>query len=535
MVGWTANHRGLILSIVIGLGAALRVFYATGVPLSGDESVGLLQATGQATGYRQRLPHSAVAVSEIKKFVSYSGDFSAKDVLSSLRYAGMHPPLYYLGLHYVLKYLGNEPMVLRGVSIVFSLLSVVLVYRLGRAVYGETAGLYGALLLAVSMYGVMYGVMVRPYPLAMFLSLLSSLQAYELITAGPVSLGRGKLWLYAATVSAGLYTIYHFVFVFLFQLVLLAAAKPRDKKALSVVAVVAAVVAAAYLAWIPSLLDQLKVIAAGEYYFHGKSSLLYFADYIVRINFGRQAGSGLWTAAMAVMATAVYATVSAGCWFSLRDKNQRLFVFSLAVYLVFYWLADRLLGMQTLTVGKLHFFVIPAMFILLSAGLQHFTGRYRIRTICLTVCAGLLLAKSAAAGYLKPEFDGPTYVRPFSNSINGHLKQNPKALVIVTTGQRRHLLSLAHAITGLVDVRIIRANDVQSQLNAGLGLKDYDFVFFVNCCAEDEKQSWLLPQNIQAVTDYLVSCGFMPSAPADKVGEGSLYIFAKASADKIKA
>ena len=87
----------LIILVIVVTAGILRIVYAIDIPLSGDEvGVGVLQASGQAGTYIQQLPKEFVPIREILKFVRYSEDFGVKDVFSSLRFHGMHPPFYYL-------------------------------------------------------------------------------------------------------------------------------------------------------------------------------------------------------------------------------------------------------------------------------------------------------------------------------------------------------------------------------------------------------------------------------------------------------
>lgn len=104
------KSKKLILIVVFA--GILRLAYAYGLPLSGDEAgIGVLQATGKMSAYmswKNRILKGAVPAEEIKKFILFSKDYSLKDIFRSLsEYDGMHPPFYYILLHYLLKYFGN--------------------------------------------------------------------------------------------------------------------------------------------------------------------------------------------------------------------------------------------------------------------------------------------------------------------------------------------------------------------------------------------------------------------------------------------
>lgn len=88
----------------------------------------------------------------------------------------------------------------RLLSAAFGTVSVYLVYRLGRAAYGRPAGLLAALFLAVMPLHVAYSHMAVTDVTATALSLLA------LLLLIPAAHGRGRRWLLAGAVAAGLAT-----------------------------------------------------------------------------------------------------------------------------------------------------------------------------------------------------------------------------------------------------------------------------------------------------------------------------------------
>jgi len=86
----------------------------------------------------------------------------------------IHPPLYYYLLHLWLGPFGDSEFVLRFFSLIFGLLTVPLIYVLGRRLMGTASGLLAALLLAISPLYLWYSQEARMYTLVTFLCLLSS-------------------------------------------------------------------------------------------------------------------------------------------------------------------------------------------------------------------------------------------------------------------------------------------------------------------------------------------------------------------------
>lgn len=123
----------------------------------------------------------------------------------------IHPPGYYLLLHYWRIPTGDTEFTLRALSAFCGVLTVAVVYALGRDLLGEQAGLGAAFLLALSPFSVYYSQEARMYAL---LGLLSALSTYLLTRLArrftlPLSIG------YVLSAGAGLYTHYAFPFVLL--------------------------------------------------------------------------------------------------------------------------------------------------------------------------------------------------------------------------------------------------------------------------------------------------------------------------------
>lgn len=86
--------------------------------------------------------------------------------------ADIHPLLYYFFLHGWMG-LGQSPFIVRFPSVIFGLLSVCLVFRLGRELFSTKAGLLAATLTAISPFHIWYSQEARMYSLLCLSSLLS--------------------------------------------------------------------------------------------------------------------------------------------------------------------------------------------------------------------------------------------------------------------------------------------------------------------------------------------------------------------------
>lgn len=111
----------------------------------------------------------------------YSLHWASKSVAQIFANASsdVHPPTYYLALHYWIQAFGTSEAALRGLSALFGVLAIPLMYLLGREIapkpHHETTGIVAALLLAVSHFHVYYASEARNYTLTVLCAVWSML------------------------------------------------------------------------------------------------------------------------------------------------------------------------------------------------------------------------------------------------------------------------------------------------------------------------------------------------------------------------
>ncbi|NBD36291.1 MAG: hypothetical protein GVY30_09895, partial [Chloroflexi bacterium] len=116
----------------------------------------------------------------------------------------VHPPIYYLLLRGWRLLAGEGAYVLRFPSALFSLLTVAVIYRLGRALDGSATGLLAALLLTLSRFAVGWAQEIRMYSLAALWAtgaLAAALHWWRRPDAR-------SWWGYVATTTGSLLTLY---------------------------------------------------------------------------------------------------------------------------------------------------------------------------------------------------------------------------------------------------------------------------------------------------------------------------------------
>lgn len=121
------------------------------------------------------------------------------------------PPLDYIILHFFL-YFGDGEFIARLPSAIFGILAIILIYKVGKTLFGAKEGLISAFLLSISPMHIWYSQESRMYSLFTFLSLLSLLFFYKAVKENDK-----KLW--AGFILSTLLCIYTHYFAFFVVLV----------------------------------------------------------------------------------------------------------------------------------------------------------------------------------------------------------------------------------------------------------------------------------------------------------------------------
>jgi len=111
----------------------------------------------------------------------YRSSLSMIGTLKTLVSLPVHPPLYYLLMNSWVNLFGANEFTLRFPSIIFSLLSVFFIFKLGESLYNSRVGLYAALLLAVSPFNIYYSQEAKGYIMSWTLCLISFWLFYRLM------------------------------------------------------------------------------------------------------------------------------------------------------------------------------------------------------------------------------------------------------------------------------------------------------------------------------------------------------------------
>ncbi len=128
----------------------------------------------------------------------------------------IHPPLYYYLLHFWVLVFGSSEFSLRFPSVVFGLLTVPVIWAVGRRLLGESSGFLAAALVSISPLFLWYSQEARMYTLVTFLCLLSTYLVLRVMDGG----GRTVEWtVYILASVVAVYTHFYAFFVLAFQFV----------------------------------------------------------------------------------------------------------------------------------------------------------------------------------------------------------------------------------------------------------------------------------------------------------------------------
>ena len=147
-----------------------------------------------------------------------------KDLLALTQHTAgdIHPPFYYYLLHFWGRLAGWSEFSVAFLSLFFGVVLIALVYRVARAWFDARVARVAALLVAVSPYNLWYSQETRMYTLGATLG-LASVYFFVRVIGGQSAVNnrQSTVWrdviAYAIISALGLYTLYYFVFLIVFE------------------------------------------------------------------------------------------------------------------------------------------------------------------------------------------------------------------------------------------------------------------------------------------------------------------------------
>ena len=177
----------------------------------------------------------------------------------------VHPPLYLVMLHYWMSWFGNSEFSLRLLSALFGILSIIVIYLIGKKCFNNKIGLLSAFLFTISLMHIQYSQEARSYTLLVFLGLISIYYFQNILEHNRI-----KDWaLYLVVSSILIYTHTFAIFIFMFENMyfiyhLLMNVEQKKGKLFLKWLGGQVLIVASFLPWILILLAQVKLKVSGE-------------------------------------------------------------------------------------------------------------------------------------------------------------------------------------------------------------------------------------------------------------------------------
>ena len=170
-----------------------------------------------------------------------------------------HPIFYYLILHYWIKFIGTSELVLRSLSAIFGILTILLTYHIGNRFFKQKVGVLASILVLMSPLNLWYSQEARMYTLTSLLMLLSIYFFIALITARK-SLLNSIFYIISSIIL--IYTDYIGLFVIIFQMLYVLCYLYLFKRCkINVFLWCYCIILLLYIPWLPSL---YHMVSAGD-------------------------------------------------------------------------------------------------------------------------------------------------------------------------------------------------------------------------------------------------------------------------------
>lgn len=217
-----SRNNKVILLLILTAGFVLRLNNLSSRSLWTDEFFTLFQSTGHGADInnlldylsKQREPR-VLAANRVKALLKVDPAKTIKDVSRGLINTDTHPPLYFWIMHIWMNRFGDSVFVIRFFSLLMGLVSIILAYYIGRHLFNEGAGIFSALFVSISAFGVRYSQEARAYSLIMALGLLSW---FFVLRFEKYNKDRDLYW-FAVFSALGFYTHYFYFFIPLAQFI----------------------------------------------------------------------------------------------------------------------------------------------------------------------------------------------------------------------------------------------------------------------------------------------------------------------------
>jgi uncharacterized membrane protein len=255
----TPNWLSILLVIIITLGVVFRFANIDKKVYWHDEAYTTIRTTGyQAQEIADSIfQNRLISTTELGKFQQLKPESNVFDTINSLaKEDPQHPPLYFIISRYWEKVFGFYPASSRSLAIVFSLLSLPVIYYLSLELFSsQLTAFFSIILLALSPVDIIFAQISRQYSLLVLLTLLSQLLLLKSLKKRTI-----VNWsLYTLANTLGLYTHLFFILNLFAQAVFILwylLVKPAQKNNLIFFGLSGLTIIILYIPWLQIFLDN---------------------------------------------------------------------------------------------------------------------------------------------------------------------------------------------------------------------------------------------------------------------------------------
>ncbi len=312
-----------------------------------------------------------------------SRDLSFSDIITKFSPGDFHPPLYYLFLKWWSGIFGYSELSLRFPSIIFGVLTIYLIYLIGKEMFNKKAGLIASLFLATSGLHIYYSQEARMYSMATFFIALSVFSYLKLIK----EIDTYHLTLFSLTLTTAIFTDYLSILIIpIFIIWPLISKKNWIWRKMFLVSFLLPL--AISIIWTPTFLKQLLLginvnsSLPGWWNILGITNFKNLALIPAKFILGRVSPENNY-----VYGFIFVVLVAAYGWIMSKSKSSTF---------LWFWLLIPILGMALLGffIPVVYYFrilfVLPAFFLLLSFGSINLENGLRKIVIGLVLCVNLV-------------------------------------------------------------------------------------------------------------------------------------------------
>lgn len=305
---------------------------------------------------------------------------SFKELILTFAPGDFHPPLYYLVLKVWINTFGNSEVAARSLSVLFALLSAMVLHLIGKKLFNRFVGTASAVLLATGPLFFYYAHEARMYAMSVFLALLVVLCFINLVHDK-----RPGILKWASFVASSILLIYTdylpgLILLFCAGYLFFEKKNFKDNKIAWIVSFIT--IAASFIPWLPIFMRQLEVGARVEqnapiwWETLGKTNFKQIALVPVKFLIGR---ISFYNKAVYAVFVGLFAfEFGLSLWSSIKKYKESLFV----------WL----------------WFIVPLtgalIFGLLMSGFAYFRLLFLLPPFYLLVAHGIYLASKQSVGKL---------------------------------------------------------------------------------------------------------------------------------------